>query len=57
MNEVLLAIAKAAPGIAMIAVFGLIWGGARTWRRDRQRALLMVVCAIVILGNVLIWTL
>ena len=57
MNEFLLAIARAAPGIAMIAVFGLIWGGARTWQRDRQRAVLMVVCAIVILGNVLIWTL
>lgn len=57
MNSMLLAIAKAAPGIAMLAVFGLTWGGVRAWRRDRQRALLMIACAIVILGNVLIWTL
>ena len=57
MNAFQLAIAKAAPGIAMLAVFGLIWGGVRSWRRDRQRAVLMIVCAVVILVNVLIWTL
>jgi hypothetical protein len=57
MNAFLLAIAKAAPGIAMLAVFGLIWGGVASWRRDRQRAVLMLVCAVVILANVLIWTL
>lgn len=57
MNAFLLAIAKAAPGIAMLAVFGLIFGGVRTWQRDRQRALLMIACAAVILANVLIWTL
>jgi hypothetical protein len=57
MNEVLLTIAKAAPAIAMLAVFGLIWGGIVTRKRDRQRAILMIVCALVILVNVLIWTL
>lgn len=57
MNTLLLAIAKAAPGIAMLAVFGLIWGGIVTRKRDRQRAILMIICAVVILVNVLIWTL
>ena len=57
MNGVLLAIAHAAPGIAMLAVFGLLWGGAVVWKRDRRRTVLMAVCALVILGNVLIWTL
>ena len=44
-------------GIAMLAVFALFWGSVMLWRRDRQRSLLMAACAIVILGNVLIWTL
>ncbi|CAM3148555.1 TIGR02281 family clan AA aspartic protease [Sphingomonas antarctica] len=57
MNAFLLAVAKAAPGIAMLAVFGLLWGGAVGWKRDRKRAVLMVVCAVVILANVLLWTL
>lgn len=57
MNAVLLTIARAAPGIAMLAVFGLLWGGIVVWKRDRRRAVLMIVCAGVILGNVLIWTL
>jgi hypothetical protein len=57
MNGFLLAIAKAAPAIAMLAVFGLLWGGVLVWKRDRQRAVLMLVCALVILANVLIWTL
>ena len=56
MNGVLLAVANAAPAIAMLAVFGLVWGGAVIWKRDRRRAVLMIVCAVVILGNVLIWT-
>lgn len=44
-------------GIAMLAVFALIAGSIVLWKRDRRRALLMAACAIVILGNVLIWTL
>ena len=48
----------AALGIAMIAVFALVAGGIRIVRRreDRQRGLLMIAAAIVIFGNVLIWT-
>jgi len=44
--------------IAMFAVFALAAGGA--WlvlkARDRRRGALMLVAALVLLGNVLIWT-
>lgn len=43
-------------GIAMLAVLALAWGGVTVIRRgDRQRGVLMLVCALVIFGNVLIW--
>jgi hypothetical protein len=49
-----------APWIAtliMLCVGALVWGGARTWRRgDRQKGVLMLICAAVIFGNLLIWT-
>ncbi len=45
-------------GIAILAVLALSWGGVTVLRRgDRQRGVLMLICALVILGNVLIWTL
>jgi len=44
--------------VAMIAVFALAGGGG--WliakRRDRKRGILMIVAALVIAGNVAIWT-
>jgi hypothetical protein len=44
--------------IAMLAVFALVGGGV--WmlakRRDRTKGVLMLVAALVLLGNVLIWT-
>ena len=45
--------------IAMIAVFVLTGGAVRLLRSpgDRQRGWLMLVAALVILGNVMIWTL
>lgn len=43
-------------GVAMLAVFALLSGGVVLWKRDRQRAWLMIACALVILANVLIWT-
>jgi hypothetical protein len=50
-------LASALLGIAMLAVFALLWGGAVTLRRgDRRRGVLMLVCAAVVLGNILIWT-
>lgn len=44
--------------IAVVAMFALIWGGVRTWRGgDRQKGVLMMACALVLLGNLLIWSL
>jgi hypothetical protein len=44
--------------IAMLAVFALSAGGV--WliakARDRKRGILMLVAALVLLGNVLIWS-
>jgi len=51
-------IASAALAIAMIAAFLLLLGGIRMVRRGeyRQQGWLMIVAAMVLLGNVLIWT-
>ncbi len=48
-----------APSIAMLAVFALLWGGIRLLRQGGQRTkgVLMLVCAAVVFGNVLIMTL
>lgn len=44
--------------IAMIAVILLVIGGVRmiTKQRDRTKGVLMIVAALVLLANVLIWT-
>ena len=44
--------------LAMLAAFLLIIGGVAMWRRqgDRQKGLLMIAAAIVLVANVLIWT-
>lgn len=43
--------------IAVAAMFLLVWGGVRVWRGgDRQKGALMLVAAVVLLGNLLIWT-
>ena len=51
-------IASAALAIAMIAAFLLVLGGLRLIRRGehRQQGWLMIVAALVLVGNVLIWT-
>lgn len=51
-------IEQAAPAIAMIAAFILAFFGIRlTLRPDtRTKGALMVVMALVLVGNVLIWT-
>jgi len=51
------AIASAAPAIAMLGCFAcLIGGGAMLARgRERRKAVLLLVMAAVLLGNVLIW--
>ena len=50
--------ANIALSVAMLAVFALGAGGIYLWAKkgDRQRGLLMMAAAIVILANVLIWT-
>ena len=47
-----------APAVAMIAVFALTVGGVYLLRggRDRKKGGLMLACAAVILGNVILWT-
>ncbi|GAA4763312.1 hypothetical protein GCM10023219_04560 [Stakelama sediminis] len=60
MNPAFSSLERAAPAIAMIAVFALLWGGIvliRRGREMRQKGVLMIVCAIVLLANVAIWTL
>lgn len=44
--------------IAMIAVFALTGGAIYLLRngRDRKRGILMLVAALVLIGNVAIWT-
>jgi hypothetical protein len=43
--------------IAVIAVFLLLGGGVALLRKgDRQKGVLMLVAALVLFGNVLIWT-
>lgn len=51
-------IASAALAIAMFAVFLLAAGGIRLVRRGdyRQQGWLMIVAAMVLLANVLVWT-
>ncbi|MEM8695105.1 MAG: hypothetical protein AAGE05_03680 [Pseudomonadota bacterium] len=50
--------ANIALSIAMFAVFALSAAGIYLWakRGEKQRGLLMLAAAIVILANVLIWT-
>ncbi len=52
-------IANAAPALAMLAAFACLLGGGWLIRtgRDAKRGWLMIVMAVVLVGNVLIWTL
>lgn len=44
--------------IVMAGVIALVWGGVQVLRRgDRQKGMLMLVAALVVFGNLLIWTL
>ena len=49
----------AAPALAMLAAFALVFGGVAIIRRgqDRRKGVLMLVMAAVLIANVLIWTL
>ncbi|EZP48904.1 MULTISPECIES: hypothetical protein [Sphingomonas] len=57
MQGLLLSIAKAAPAIAMLGCFACLIGGGALLARggDRKKAVLLLVMAGVLLGNVVIW--
>lgn len=57
-HEPLSLIASITLSIAMLAIGALIWGGFQMAfkRGQKLKGTLMVVCALVLLGNVLIWT-
>jgi hypothetical protein len=43
--------------VAVLGAFALCWGAWRMWRGgERKKAALMVVVAVILLANVLIWT-
>lgn len=48
--------------LLLIAAVMLVWGGVTMIRKgdraggNRTKGLLMIVCAVVLVGNVLIWT-
>ena len=58
-TETLTGIGAAAPAIAMLGMFACVAGGVYLLAkgRERKRAVLMLVMAVVLLGNVLVWTL
>lgn len=45
--------------LAVLAVFALVYGGVRLilGRKERGKGVLMLVAALVILGNLLLWSL
>jgi high-affinity Fe2+/Pb2+ permease len=51
-------LSHAAPAIAMVAGFLLLAGGAKLAldRQTRGRGILMIVAALVLVMNVMIWT-
>jgi hypothetical protein len=52
-------IASAALSLGVLAAFALTGGGIYllVTRRNRKQGLLMLVTAVVLIGNVLVWTL
>ena len=44
--------------LAVLAVFALVYGGVRLISAGRQRGkgVLMLIAALVILGNILVWS-
>ena len=58
MTPSLAPITAAAPSVAMLAVFACLIGGGWMIAKgiDRRKGVLLIVMAVVLLGNVLIWT-
>ena len=53
------ALSDAAPAIAMLGAFACVFGGVYQIRKepDRRKGVLLLVMAVVLVGNVLVWTL
>jgi len=51
-------LAGLAMAVAMLAAFALLFAGVKLTTRpeDRKRGVLMIVAALVLVGNVLVWT-
>lgn len=51
-------LASALLSVLMLAALFLAWGGWQMYfrRNDKRKGVLMWVCAVVLLGNVAIWT-
>ncbi len=58
-TQTLTGIGAAAPAIAMLGMFACIAGGIYliATKRDRKKGVLLLVMSLVLLGNVLVWTL
>jgi len=58
-TNTLTGIGAAAPAIAMLGMLACVGGGIYliATRRDRTKGVLLLVMSLVLLGNVLIWTL
>lgn len=62
MRPELSAAANMTLSLLLIAAVVLVWGGVTMIRKgdraggNRTKGLLMIVCAVVLVGNVLIWT-
>lgn len=62
MRPELSAAANLTLSLLLIAAVVLVWGGVTMIRKgdrdggNRTKGLLMIVCAVVLVGNVLIWT-
>lgn len=59
MNAALSSVAAAAPAVAMLGMFACLIGGGVliAKKRDVKKGVLMLVMAVVLLANVMIWTL
>ena len=58
-SQTLTGIGAAAPAIAMLGMLACIAGGIYliATKRDRKKGTLLLVMSVVLLGNVLVWTL
>jgi high-affinity Fe2+/Pb2+ permease len=57
--EAMYTIAATALSVAVIATFALVAGGIYLLvkRKERKQGVLMLIAAVVLFGNVLVWTL